>query len=319
MENFPLILGNINDLSSGHLSYLFERSRFWKNNSATQLKSASGQRFTVMTLFQENSTRTKLSFAQAAQRLGCHYLDLPVAESSLQKGENMTETLLTLRAQGVDVVIMRSSDDNIYAPWLSQAPIKIINGGNGISEHPSQALLDFFTFEQDGLPLAGSQLVIVGDIRHSRVANSLIALAPHFKLNIILSGPEKFRPLNINPNFTHVRWESDVELAYKQATRIYLLRIQHERHQADAGGISEYLQHFGLSLQRYEKLKLQKPVYHPGPCNIGSELDEALVRSPHYRAYHQVAMSIPMRMALLEAMLTKCAPMNDLTSGFISS
>lgn len=304
MTSFPSILESIDDLTLPQIDLLLSRSKHFKNGSHF-VPFEIGPRPIIATSFLENSTRTKHSFAVAIHRIGGHYIDFNAESSSLKKGESLEETFLTLHAQGVDLCVLRTSVSHQLSEFKNRPPIKIINGGDGINEHPTQGLLDLMTLLEIFSDLNGKTISIMGDLIHSRVGHSLIKLLPQFGANIILFGPKHFLPelSNFKNLSKNVTIETHRETAIKKSDALYLLRIQKERHGEHVAEMTNYLDHFGVSYQLLQDLKKEIPVLHPGPANIGVEINLPLVKSPLYQGYLQVKNSVPMRMAILEAML----------------
>lgn len=306
MNSFPSLLESITDLNKIQIEGLLSLATKFKHRES-ESNLFTYRRPIIATSFLENSTRTKHSFAIAVQKLGAMYIDFNAETSSLKKGESLEETFLTLFNQGVNLCIFRSSVSGQLGQFRNNLPIKIINGGDGVNEHPTQALLDLFTLFELSEDLNGKTLTIFGDNIHSRVGHSLIHLLPMFGMKIILCGPEAFLP----PKETlplSVTLCSDRDEALLKSDFIYLLRIQKERH-LDSGinhlpfdGI-DYLECHGVSLELLKKMQKLVPVLHPGPANIGVELDLALIKSSLYQGYLQVQNSIPMRMAIIQSML----------------
>jgi aspartate carbamoyltransferase catalytic subunit len=318
MISFPSVLESIDDLTKTQIAGLLSLSnQFLK---ATEENRADAIYFTkkrpiIATSFLENSTRTKHSFAIAVQRLGAMYIDFNVETSSLKKGESLEETFLTLFNQGVDLCIVRTSVSNQFSEFKKFPPIKIINGGDGVNEHPTQALLDLLSLtkiagELD--QLSGKTISIIGDIIHSRVGHSLIKLLPQFGMKIILCGPKEFLPSDPLPN--NVTMTQSRDEAILNSDYIYLLRIQKERHEKVADFSNhEYLKLHGVQLDLLKKMNKLIPVFHPGPCNVGVEIDQQLIKSSLYQGHFQVYNSVPMRMAIIQAMLNN----NDKNIGYI--
>ncbi len=312
MASFPSLLESIDDLSLEQIEVLVSRSLHFKNNP--QLAPFdSTPKPVIATSFLENSTRTKHSFAIAIGRLGALYLDFNAETSSLKKGENLEETFLTLFYQGVDLCIFRSSESNLLSQFKESPSIKIINGGDGTNEHPTQALLDLLTLLELAPDLKGKTISIIGDIIHSRVAHSLIKLLPLYGMKIIFCGPQEFLP-EASTMIQNIECLTDRDEAIKKSDFIYLLRIQKERHRDSSKTFESYHETFGVSLDLLKNLNKLVPVLHPGPANIGVEIDQKLMKSSLYKGYLQVENSIPMRMAIIEAMLLN----NDLNIGIIN-
>ena len=200
---------------------------------------------------------------------------------------------------------MRTGVTRQLTEFKKHPPIKLINGGDGINEHPSQALLDLFTLSELCQDLSGKTVAIFGDILHSRVAHSLIKLLPQFGIKIILCGPKDFTP-KPEENSHLIEISHNRDEAIKKCDFIYLLRIQKERHSSHlniVGTNEDYLSTYGVSLGDLKRLNKLVPVLHPGPANIGVEVDRDLIKSTLYKGYLQVENSVPMRMAIIQSML----------------
>jgi aspartate carbamoyltransferase catalytic subunit len=302
MNSFPSLLESIGDLNKIQIDGLLSLStKFKHRESESQLFTY--KRPIIATSFLENSTRTKHSFAIAIQKIGAMYIDFNAETSSLKKGESLEETFLTLFHQGVNICIFRSNISHQLSQFRESLPIKIINGGDGINEHPTQALLDLFTLLEITPDLSGKTLSLFGDNIHSRVGHSLIKLLPLFGMNIILCGPASFLPdkKDLPPGVFH---STDRDETLKKSDFIYLLRIQKERHkESETTSIDNYSEQFGVTLDLLKKMNKLIPVLHPGPANIGTEIDYELIKSSLYKGYQQVQNSVPMRMAIIQSML----------------
>lgn len=302
MTSFPSLLESIDDLSKAQIDGLLARAKFFKHNPEITPLNKTPKPI-IATSFLENSTRTKHSFAVAIRRLGGLYLDFNAETSSIKKGESLEETFLTLYYQGISLCVFRSSVSHQLSQFRDHLPIKLVNGGDGINEHPTQALLDLLTLQELSSELKGKTLAIVGDNIHSRVGHSLIKLLPQYGIKIILGGPKDFLPKKetLAPNIELSFSREDI---IERSDFIYLLRIQKERHTGVQNELYDnYLEHFGISLDILKKYHKLIPILHPGPANIGVEIDSHLIKSSLYKGYLQVANSIPMRMAIIEAML----------------
>lgn len=307
MQGFPSVFESIKDLDLVHVKGLLSLASKFKGYSHDWqgLPIPFIKRPVIATSFLENSTRTKHSFAIAIKNLGATYIDFNADTSSLKKGESLEETLKTLHCQGVDLCIIRTNVSNELHQFKENPPIKIVNGGDGTHQHPTQALLDLFTMTEIGMDLKGKTISIIGDTVHSRVGHSLIDLLPQFGVNIILCGPQSCLPhpseFENNPAVTLM---TDVDEAIAQSDLLYLLRIQKERHAGeDVSYYETYPQDFGVSVERLRKHNKLIPVFHPGPANVGVEITKDLIDSPFYFGYEQVHNSIFMRMAILQAVL----------------
>lgn len=303
MAIFPSVLEGINNLEIGHIKSLLQRTNDLKNGHPARLPLRKS--LSVATSFLENSTRTKFSFAMAIKNLGGNHIDFIAESSSLKKGESLEQTLLTLHYQGIDICIIRTNESHLLSQFQDKPPIKIINGGDGINQHPTQALLDLYTLYEyfgDLKKLSGKTVAIVGDCIHSRVTHSLIDLLPLFNINIILCGPDYFIPSDLD---SKIKIASNIEDAIMNADVLYMLRVQNERHSSEIQKkINNYKDTFGINLDLFAKLNKYPPVFHPGPANIGVEVSEEIVNSEIWFAHEQVKNSVYMRMAIIEAMVT---------------
>ncbi len=301
MHHFPSVFEVINDLSIEQIEGLLILSSKLKNRQLETNFFANSVPF-IANVFLENSTRTKNSFAIAITKLGCRYLDFNAQTSSLKKGESLKETLRTLSCQGIDLCIIRSSTSNILKELKLNPPMKLINGGDGLNEHPTQALLDLFTMKELSLPLDCKKIAIIGDSLHSRVAHSLCQLLPLFGCSVVLIGPPEFLP-NSPPNES-VTLSNNLEKEMPSIDYIYTLRIQKERHQGQGLDTEKnYHELFGMSMSKLKKHQKFIPVFHPGPANIGVEIQQDIIDSTYYMGYEQVKNSIYMRMAIIITML----------------
>jgi aspartate carbamoyltransferase catalytic subunit len=296
MKRFPSILESTRDLSKDQIDILLSKAKSLKTGQNPGFFFNQNPPI-LTTLFLENSTRTKTSFAVAMLKLGGHFLDFNVETSSLKKGESLEETLHTIKHQGINLLVLRTPTSHELSPFRENPPLKIINGGDGINQHPTQGLLDLFTLFDLGINPQGKTMAVIGDIIHSRVFNSLSDLFLRFGGKIIVCGPEEWLPRSLPEG---VESTSSLDSALKKADIIYTLRIQKERHSEQSSYDQSYPEVFGINL---EKLKNPVPVFHPGPVNIGVELSLDVLRSRHYQGYRQVQNSIFMRMAVILAML----------------
>lgn len=306
MVGFPSILEGIKDLKKGHILQLLERAEDLKSGSPARLPLQKS--LAVATSFLEHSTRTKHSFAMAIKRLQGFHIDFQAENSSLKKGESLEQTLLTLHYQGIDICIIRTKQSHLLDEFKEHPPIKIINGGDGSNQHPTQALLDLYTLSEQfgGVEnLKGKTVAIVGDCRHSRVTHSLMDLLPQFGINVILSGPKEFIPQNIEDETNQFQVSHDIDETIKMSDALYLLRIQSERHtKGFEDTLSSYKDSWGIDFEKLRKNEKSLPIYHPGPANIGVEVSQEIVDSEIWMAHEQVRNSVYMRMAIIEAMIT---------------
>lgn len=318
MGQFPQILEEISDLTRENVEVLLRRAKRIKEGyltSTVQTNSPAGrhstfQDATVVTYFSENSTRTKISFMQAILNLGLRHINFDVHLSSVQKGESLKETLLTLKHMGTDMVIYRTNKDSEIKSLKSDPPMKIINAGDGTNEHPTQALLDLFTMIENGHNPKGKTISIVGDCIHSRVCHSLTEILGMWGAKVILCGPENMlsEKLIEKSNYKEqISFSTNLQQTIEKSDVLYPLRIQFERHgegfDNEEDFAVKYHQEFGINL---EKLKAQNkiiPVYHAGPANIGIEISQDIVDSELYMGYSQNEHSVPMRTAIIRSLM----------------
>lgn len=271
---------------------------------------------TVATLFFEPSTRTRTSFTLAAQRLGAGVVDLPVASSSVGKGESIADTGRNLHALGVHAIVIRSAMSGAAHVLARAVPIPVINAGDGRHEHPTQGLLDIAALSEalrrpDPLDLGGLHVVIVGDIISSRVARSAVHGLSALGARVTLVGPPAMAPrsLELLVPGTRVRHELDPELP--DADAVMMLRIQFERHTdaLSAGDLAprtapiasarEYRALYALTAERAARLRPNTVVMHPGPINRGIELDADVADSARSIILRQVTWGVAVRAAVL--------------------
>jgi aspartate carbamoyltransferase catalytic subunit len=257
---------------------------------------------TVVSLFYEDSTRTRLSFETAAKRLSADTMTFSTTNSSVKKGESLLDTVQTIDAMGVDAIVVRHSAAGAphrVASWSSAA---VVNAGDGRHEHPTQALLDVFTLRRHrGPSLAGCRIAIVGDVRHSRVARSDVKAFHSLGCELTLVGPPTLMPERIDG--WPVRVRTDLDDVLPDVDVVYLLRIQRER-AGDAlfPSLREYAARWGLSTERAARLKPDTLVMHPGPMNRGVEIDSIVADGAQSLIREQVEMGVAVRMAVLEAL-----------------
>jgi aspartate carbamoyltransferase catalytic subunit len=262
---------------------------------------------TIATVFFENSTRTRLSFELAAQRLGADVLTFTPDTSSLTKGESLRDTVQTIDALGVDALVIRHGSSGAALQISHWVHAVVVNAGDGQHEHPTQALLDAFTIretlrERRGVPVEdfdGLRVTIVGDIRHSRVARSNVLALSYLGAKVTLVAPAELLPTSIE-GWPIEGVSSDLDALLSSTDICYLLRIQHERMvEANIGDLDEYRRSFGLTVERASLLNDEALIMHPGPINRGVEIDSLVADLPNSLILSQVRNSVPVRMAVL--------------------
>ena len=270
---------------------------------------------TVVNLFFEDSTRTRISFEAAAKRLSADVINFSAKGSSVAKGESLKDTALTLEAMGADAVVVRHSASGAphrLAGWVRGS---VINAGDGAHEHPTQALLDAFTIRrrfgrhsdakpgnQGGEALDGLRVTIVGDVLHSRVARSNIWLLHTLGAEVALVAPPTLLPVAIGDWPCSVSY--DLDAAVPKSDVVMMLRIQQERmNAAYFPSVREYSRRYGLDTARLRQLPDEAIVMHPGPMNRGVEIAAEVADSPRSTIVEQVANGVSVRMAVLYLLL----------------
>ena len=253
---------------------------------------------TVVSLFYEESTRTRLSFETAAKRLSADTMNFAVSASSVKKGESLRDTVQTIEAMGVDVIIVRHPSAGVpwqVANWIDAA---VVNAGDGAHEHPTQALLDCYTIRQERGSLEGLRVAIVGDIAHSRVARSDVLAFTTLGAEVTLVAPPTLLPPSLAG--WPVTVNSDLDDVLPKADVVYLLRMQLERqHEALLPSLREYTARYGLTRDRARLLADGALVMHPGPMNRGVEIAAEVANRPNSVITRQVANGVAVRMAVL--------------------
>jgi aspartate carbamoyltransferase catalytic subunit len=264
---------------------------------------------TVVNLFFEDSTRTRISFEAAAKRLSADVINFSAKGSSVAKGESLKDTALTLEAMGADAVVIRHSASGAahrLAGWVRGS---VVNAGDGTHEHPTQALLDAFTIRRKlkgasarGAGLDGIRVTIVGDVLHSRVARSNVLLLSTLGAEVTLAAPPTLLPLAVDTWPCAVSYDLDIELPKSDV--VMMLRVQQERMTAAYfPTVREYSRRYGLDAARMARLPDHAIVMHPGPMNRGVEIAADVADSPRSMIVEQVANGVTTRMAVLYLLL----------------
>ncbi|GAA2802734.1 aspartate carbamoyltransferase catalytic subunit [Saccharopolyspora taberi] len=260
---------------------------------------------TVVTMFYENSTRTRVSFEVAGKWMSADVINVSAGGSSVGKGESLRDTALTLSAAGADCVIVRhpaSGAAQRLAQWLEPTGTQVVNAGDGMHEHPTQALLDAATLRERLGELAGKRIGIVGDLLHSRVARSNVHLLRTLGAEVVLIAPPTLVPAGIESWGAPVRHELDPELPGLDA--VMLLRVQAERmHGGFFPSAREYSIAYGMNEARLARLPEHAVVLHPGPMLRGMEIAAAVADSPRAAITEQVRNGVHVRMAVLYHLL----------------
>ncbi|HUG07491.1 MAG TPA: aspartate carbamoyltransferase catalytic subunit [Acidimicrobiia bacterium] len=248
----------------------------------------------VANLFFEPSTRTRLSFDLATQRLGGHVITFFPESSSATKGESLRDTVLTVGGIGADILVVRHRMEGIPASVGEWTGLPVVNAGDGANEHPSQALVDAATIHQHFDHLEGLRMAIIGDVAHSRVAGSLIHAMATLGVDLTLVGPEEWLPAQ-----SALPKKTDIDTLVGEIDVAYLLRVQTER-----GGVisNDYVDKYGLDSQRAARMSDRAVIMHPGPINRGVEIADQVADSPRSLIVEQVRNGVPARMVILRAL-----------------
>jgi aspartate carbamoyltransferase catalytic subunit len=289
---------SIDSLTDAQIRGLLDRAQllFEDDRSATKpVQTLDGK--IVFNLFYENSTRTAMSFATAAHRLGASALSLSVEHSSVKKGESLEDTAATLGAMRPDALVIRHRENGAPATVAEIVDAPVINAGDGTNEHPTQALLDAAAIVHRRGQVEGLKVAICGDIRHSRVARSNAKLLPRLGAEVRLAGPPELMPNDVP--------QLSIDEAIAGADVVMMLRVQRERLEEDFGDEpGEYLARYGLTAQRLATAAPEALVMHPGPMNRGVEIESAVADDPERSLIRlQVEMGVAVRMACLEMLL----------------
>ena len=300
---------SINDLSKvDAISILDTAQELARVSDGPMKKLPTLRGRTIVNLFAEDSTRTRMSFEAAAKRLSADVINFSSKGSSISKGESLKDTAQTLQAMGADAVIIRHSASGAAqrladSKWMSGS---VINAGDGTHEHPSQALLDAFTIRKHlskgATDLAGLRVAIVGDVLHSRVARSNVLLLSKLGAQVVLVAPPTLLPVGIESWPCQISYDLDEVIASVDA--IMMLRIQLERmSEMYFPNAREYSRYFGLNSDRIRAMKAEAIVMHPGPMNRGLEITADAADGARSVIVEQVANGVSIRMAILYLLL----------------
>lgn len=260
---------------------------------------------TIVNLFYENSTRTRISFELAEKRLSADTLNFSASGSSVSKGETLLDTVNNILSMKVDMVVMRHSASGAPHFLAKHIPVSIVNAGDGINEHPTQALLDAFSIKEKLGTLEGKKIVLVGDIMHSRVALSNIYLLKKAGAEVMVAGPPTLIPKYIKEAFD-IQVEYNLAKALKWCDVANILRIQLERqNQVLFSSLREYNLAYGVSKKLLDTLNKEIIILHPGPINRGVEIDSDVADSKQSIILQQVENGVAIRMAVLYLLSNK--------------
>lgn len=289
----------LNDLSPEEILYVLDTAESFKEVSTRSIKKVPALRGrVVVTAFFEDSTRTRMSFTLAAQRLSADILDFSAKISSASKGESLRDTARNIEAMGVDIIIVRHSSAGAAYDITQAVDCCVINAGDGQHAHPTQGLLDLFTIRESKGRIDGLNVAIAGDIAHSRVARSDLRGLIKLGANVTLVGPPTLVPRSFEKLGAHIT--SDFDAILPKMDVINMLRIQQERITSSVfPSIREYIRLFGMNADRLKRCKPDVLIMHPGPVNRGKELAADVADGPNSSILRQVTNGLAVRMAVL--------------------
>jgi aspartate carbamoyltransferase catalytic subunit len=289
----------IADLSSDEIYRVLDTAEAMREIGERPIKKVPTLRGkTVVNLFYEPSTRTRTSFEIAEKRLSADTLNIAVAASSVLKGETLADTAMNIEAMAPDMIVLRHASAGACHLLARICRSKIINAGDGMHEHPTQALLDAFTIRQHKRRIDNLKVAIVGDLLHSRVLRSNVLLLTKLGAEVWVSGPPTLVPPGIER--LGVRVTNSVDEAVADADVVMMLRIQQERMQgAYFPSLREYFNVFGLTTERVGRARRDVIIMHPGPMNRGVEIASEVADGPYSVILEQVANGVAVRMAVL--------------------
>jgi len=299
LQRLQHLLGT-EDLTREQIAFILDQARPFQEFHRHPLKKLATLRGkTVALAFFESSTRTRISFATAAARLGADTMNLQAESSSLKKGESLLDTVRTLEAMRPDGIVIRHTSSGAPEFVAQRLGIPVVNAGDGTHEHPTQALLDALTIRDRKGKLDNWNLTILGDILHSRVARSNIHLLSKFGVSTTLCGPAMWVPRELETLAPNVRRVFRIEEALDEADIIMVLRVQSERIHEPALAAEEYILQYQLTPERLRIARPDALVLHPGPMIRGLEIDPAVADGPQSCVLEQVTNGLAIRMALL--------------------
>jgi aspartate carbamoyltransferase catalytic subunit len=292
---------SIDSLSDAEIADILDRAELYFTGNRGRRSNERLHGRIVFNVFYENSTRTAMSFATAAHRLGASAISMSVERSSVAKGETLEDTARTLNAMRPDALVIRHRENGAPAAVALIVDAPVINAGDGTNEHPTQALLDAATLRQRLGRVEGVKVAICGDIRHSRVARSNAKLLSRLGAEVRLAGPPELMPDGVPP--------LSIDEAIAGADVVMMLRVQRERLEAELGdGPGEYLARYGLTAERLATAAPAAIVMHPGPMNRGVEIEDRIADDPERSLITlQVEMGVAVRMACLEMLVGSAA------------
>lgn len=284
---------NLDNFSVEEINEILDLAEEFKNGKEVDYKGKK----VISNLFFEPSTRTHYSFDMAALRLGFRTQNFDAGNSSLKKGESLYDTVKTFESFGTDAIVIRHVD-NEYYKQLEGIKAPILNAGDGTGNHPSQSLLDLLTIRQEFGKFEGLKVVIVGDIKHSRVAHTNFKVMKKLGMEVYTSGPLEYK----EEGYNYIELEEILD----KVDVVMLLRVQHERHQTEMQETKEeYHKMYGLNRERVARMKENAIIMHPAPFNRGVEIADDVVECEKSRIFKQVQNGVYVRMAMIYMALEK--------------
>lgn len=296
----------IKDLQKEDISTILQTAEQFKEVLQRPVKKVPSLRdITIVNLFYENSTRTRISFELAEKRLSADTINFAASGSSVSKGETLLDTVNNILSMKVDMVVMRHSASGAPHFLAKHIPCAIVNAGDGINEHPTQALLDAFSIKERTGGLEGKKVAIIGDVMHSRVALSNIYLLGKMGAEVMVAGPPTLIPKYIQEALG-VKVEYNIQRALEWCDVANVLRIQLERqNQVLFSSLREYNLAYGVKRKMLDSLQKEIVIMHPGPINRGVEIDSDVADSSHSIILDQVQNGVAVRMAVLYLLASK--------------
>ncbi len=296
-------LVGLKDLTKEEILYILDTAEEMKKAiDNNELRSENYGKYSAMTLFYEDSTRTKMSFLLACEYLGVKVVDLNVSTSSKNKGESLLDTALNIDEMGTDLVIMRHGTTGAQHFIGKKMKAGVISGGDGANEHPTQALLDLYTMREHVGDFEGLNVVIVGDVKHSRVARSNAYALNKLGAKVTFCAPSTYIPVGVENLGVEV--SHNLKDCIKDADVIMALRVQLERHKtSEIPSLSEYNAFFGIGNKVLQYAKEDVIVMHPGPINRGVELNGGVIDGKKSVILNQVKNGVAIRMAVIKILL----------------
>jgi len=290
---------DLESLDRDEITHILDTAESFREISEREIKKVPTLRgFTVINLFFENSTRTRISFELAEKRLSADVVNFSASTSSVKKGESLLDTVENLLAMKMDIIVMRHGASGAPRYLAERVPASVINAGDGKHEHPTQGLLDMLTMRRHLGDLNGRKVVIVGDILHSRVARSNIQGLTKLGAEVVLCGPPTFMPPV--PESLGVSVDYDLGRALEGAHAVNVLRVQKERQEAGLmPSMRAYARDWQVGLEHLELLAEGGIVMHPGPMNRGIEIAQEVADGPRSVILEQVTNGLAVRMAVL--------------------